>query len=400
MNILHVNTYTSGGAGIASVRLHEALLEAGIDSHYLSLSGNIDEQKRMYAYASKEDKSFWVKNFLYRAQHQIRLLPYGRPYIDSLDTPYDIIAHPLYKDADVIHLHWVTKFLDWNSFFTINKKPIVWTLHDMAPYSGGNHCINDKNINKAFKLLSRQEDIKTRLLQHQNIRPVGPSQWQTDNASQSKAMSNFESVHIPNCLTNFNFQHIGIHYKNEIKLKNKFNIDDKILFFVGDQLGLERKGFKYLYKALHNIESPLTLMVVGHGFEDKYFKGLSQHTIRNMGPIYEEYKLAELYQIADAIISPSIEDNLPNIMLESFACGTPFIGFPIGGIKEYVISNYNGHLCKQIDAHELAEGIKEILFAEKRINYAENCLSTYQNNFTPEVVTNKYISLYHKILAN
>jgi glycosyltransferase involved in cell wall biosynthesis len=400
MNILHVNTYTSGGAGIASVRLHEALLGAGIDSHYLSLSGINDEQKKMYAYASKQDKSFRVKNFIYRALHQVRLLPYGRPYIDSLDTPYDITTHPLYKDADVIHLHWVTKFLDWNSFFKTNKKPIVWTLHDMAPYSGGNHCINDKNINKAFKLLSRQEDIKKRLLQHQNIRPVGPSQWQADNASVSKTMSQFESIHIPNCLNNLHFQHIDFQYKNDIKLKYKFNADDKILFFVGDQLGLERKGFKYLHQALVNIESPLTLMVVGHGFEEQYFKGLSRHTIRNMGPIYEEYKLAELYQIADAVISPSIEDNLPNIMLESFACGTPFIGFPIGGIKEYVISNYNGHLCKQIDAHSLSEGIKEILFTDNSIDYAKNCLNTYQSYFSPKVVSDKYINLYHQILAH
>ncbi len=273
-------------------------------------------------------------------------------------------------------------------------------MHDMAPFSGGNHCINDNNIHKAHKLLARQEEFKTLLLLHQHITPVGPSQWQADNAAASTSMSRFASTHIPNCLPNFHYQKIDLQYINELKLKYRFDIHEKILFFVGDQLGLERKGFKYLYRALQSISTPLTLMVVGHGFEEKYFKGLPQHSIRNMGPIYEEYKLAELYQISDAVISPSIEDNLPNIMLESFACGTPFIGFPIGGIKEYVVTNYNGHLCSQIDAQELAIGITQVLFADKTTNYSENCLATYRKYFTPDVVAGQYKRLYEKILNN
>lgn len=400
MNILHVNTYTSGGAGLASVRLHEALLQQGVDSHYLSLQGTSDKSKEMYSFAANSGIFFKIQNFTYRAIHQLRLLPYGRPYIDSLHTPYDITEHPLYPYADIIHLHWVTKFLDWHSFFMKNKKPIVWTMHDMAPFSGGFHCMNDVHINNATHLIARQEQTKMTLLHNQYITPVGPSQWQVDNASHSKSMSQFKGIQIPNCLPSLHFQNIGLQYKNELRLKYKFNKEDKILFFVGDQLGLERKGFKYLYEALRMIQQPMTLMVVGHGFDNSFFEGLNHHNICNMGPVYESYKIAELYQISDAVVSPSIEDNLPNIMLESFACGIPFIGFPIGGIKEYVVTGYNGHLCSSISSHDLAGGINDILFNSSDIDYSANCVSTYSRNFTPEIVAQQYIRLYHQILSS
>jgi glycosyltransferase involved in cell wall biosynthesis len=397
MNILHINTYTSGGAGIASTRLHKALLAENIESKYLCLIGDEEVKNSIYRFYDKDQNFvFKLKNFVFRAAHQIRLLPYGRPYIDGLKTPYDITQHPLYKDADIIHLHWVSKFLDWTTFFKNNKKPIVWTLHDMAPFTGGYHCVSDVNVDKAKQLIKNQELKKIELLENQKIYVVGPSQWQSDNAKNSLVMADFKHFNIPNCINDANFRPIDKATKKIIRRRFEITEEEKVLFFVGDQLGLERKGFKYLNQALSILSQKITLLVVGNGFDAKFFEGL-QHRIIDIGAVYSSEKLAELYQISDAVISPSIEDNLPNIMLESWACGIPFIGFPIGGIKEYVKTNINGYLCATISAEDLALGIKTVINKTYGIDYENNILNYFNENFNTKNIAQDYIELYKLI---
>jgi glycosyltransferase involved in cell wall biosynthesis len=124
--------------------------------------------------------------------------------------------------------------------------------------------------------------------------------------------------------------------------------------------------FKKINKTLVTTNQTYQLVSDNTGDDRGTFKGTITYycqtknlDIRLLGNISDDKKLMEYYSLADAFIIPSREDNLPNVMLESFACGTPVIGFPIGGVNEHVIDYQTGLLAKDISSDALAECIKQ-----------------------------------------
>ena len=172
MKILHINTATTGGAATAAIRIHEGMVNQGLNSHFLSLShsdkfipnhhiynGPIKKIKPDYPVLSFKN---WLKEKLSRTystaldafnKKQNENKKFTTPKVVNSfntfslfsypETLYDITKLQIYKEADIIHLHWVAEFLDYPSFFKNNKKPIVWTMHDMNPIMGGFHYRND-----------------------------------------------------------------------------------------------------------------------------------------------------------------------------------------------------------------------------------------------------------------
>jgi hypothetical protein len=167
---------------------------------------------------------------------------------------------------------------------------------------------------------------------------------------------------------------------------------------VANSINEPRKGFDLLLDALNKISfTDVTLLVLGKA-ENIQTENLD---VRLLGNISDDKKLMEYYSLADAFIIPSREDNLPNVMLESFACGTPVIGFPIGGIKEHVIDYKTGLLAKDISSDALAECIKQFSLNHHRFNrdwiknYAN--FSIFSSLYVPypsyEIKNRKYIKL-------
>lgn len=104
------------------------------------------------------------------------------------------------------------------------------------------------------------------------------------------------------------------------------------------------------------------------------------------------------YSCADLFVIPSLEDNLPNTIMESMACGTPCIGFATGGIPEMIDHCVNGYVAKYKDANDLANGIQWVLEHEDRQALSDACVKKVQENYTEEVVAKKYLELYKSII--
>ena len=52
---------------------------------------------------------------------------------------FDITKLKEFKDADIIHIHWLSQgFIRVKTLSKINK-PVVWTMRDMWPFTGGSH---------------------------------------------------------------------------------------------------------------------------------------------------------------------------------------------------------------------------------------------------------------------
>ncbi|WP_301703939.1 glycosyltransferase [uncultured Parabacteroides sp.] len=104
------------------------------------------------------------------------------------------------------------------------------------------------------------------------------------------------------------------------------------------------------------------------------------------------------YSCADLFVIPSLEDNLPNTIMESMACGTPCVGFATGGVPEMIDHDINGYVANYMDADDLANGIQWILNNPNPQALSDACVKKVQENYTEEVVAKQYIAFYGKLL--
>ena len=170
----------------------------------------------------------------------------------------------------------------------------------------------------------------------------------------------------------------------------------RLLLFGALNVTDKRKGIDYLIEALRKIEKQdVELVVFGQVKDD--IRGLFPVPIHSMGYLSDESKIVALYNAVDMFITSSLEENLPNTIMESMACGTPCVGFEIGGIPEMIDHKINGYIASYKDASDLANGIQWVL-EQDQLALSDACVKKVQENYTEEVIVMKYLSLYQNIL--
>jgi glycosyltransferase involved in cell wall biosynthesis len=429
MKITIVNTYSFGGAANACIRLHKGLLKENINSKLL-LSKNIDlSLPNTFVCESKTLSSTPLqkfKNKIKKIAHELKIVNLDKKknikskkqiFLESrdkrlemfsfIDSNYDITENHLCKNTDIINLHWVANFLDWQTFFTKNTKPIVWTLHDQNPFLGGEHYaerflgINEKGfpilreytdneIIESKKILQSKQTI---LKNVNNIHIVSPSKWLLNSSKNSEIFSNYPHYHIP-----YGFPTDIFKIYNKSFCREVLNIpqDKIVLLFVADSLESSRKGYEYLQKSLKIIsdkyQEQIFLCAIGNNSNVR-----TENNILELGKISDERIMAIAYGASDVFIIPSLEDNLPNTMIEAGLCGTPVIGFPVGGILDFVEDGKNGYLCPEISVQSLKETIEKFL-DNPNIFDREKIAKEAKEKYALDIQAKAYIQLYQSIL--
>lgn len=157
-----------------------------------------------------------------------------------------------------------------------------------------------------------------------------------------------------------------------------------------------RKGFKILEESIQKLGSlndEIMYIALGKNPKDQNLKNISF-----LGHISDESELATIYNASNAFILPSIEDNLPNTMVESLMCGTPVIGFKTGGIGDILSDDKLGILAKSKNAEGLGNAIKEYINKSNHFNKDE-IGKIAKSKFAKETVAAEYIQLYKNILG-
>ncbi|MFW5804575.1 MAG: glycosyltransferase [bacterium] len=413
MKILHINTFDTGGAAIAAIRLHKALLSYGIESYMLFAKKRRDDIPNAVEFKPPIKTKF--NSILYRIQ---RKLGYKKNYweishqklagrVEGFESfsfsfsDYDITTQEIYKQADIINLHWISGFLDYK-FFRLNTKPVVWTLHDMNPFTGGCHyshncysfrsnCLKcpqlagTKDINLSAKILKR----KHKYLKENTITLVALNQWMKKNTQSSVLFDNYDVTIIPNSLDQNIFKPLSQKWARKI-----FNlpVDKTILLFNSEKVTNFRKGFDLLYDCVNKLNSDFHFCAVGSMEELP-----KCDNITFINKISDERLMAILYNSIDGVIIPSREDNLPNVILESLSCGKPVLTFPVGGIPDHIVHGKTGLLAKEISAVDLQNIIIEFLQIKDKFN--KDYIRNYAlKSFSPEIQSQKYAELYKKKL--
>lgn len=424
MKILTVNTYDYGGAANACKRLHVGLIEAGIDSKLL-LKNKQNDWLESYQFEPLEQASTYPEKFkrkIRRLAQELKL--YGRKEKVSFEEQFinirreglemfsfphshlDITESELYNEADIINLHWVANFLDLESFFSNNKKPVVWTLHDMNPFTGGEHYeekflgLNDKGqplarkySKEELKVSEKIRDFKKKLFsQVDNLHIVTPSKWLKEEVTDSEVFGKSIVEHIPYGLDGKIFRDLDQNFSRDLLGIPR---EKKVVLFVADSLKNKRKGFIYLKEAFRKIQhKDLFLCAVGNTDS-----GIRSDSIVELGPIKDERLMSAVYSAADVFVIPSLIDNLPNTVLESLMCGTPVIGFPVGGIPDMVAHEENGLLTEEISVNDLVITLNSFLADPERFDRNKIRLNAIKK-YDLEIQAKKYYELYRKILNN
>ena len=415
MKVLLLNTSSrTGGAAVAADRLRSSLIRNGIDTSMLVRDKSEGDDKYITVNNTwlrrKINKfRFYFERIIIFLFNKLNRADLFRVSIANTGT--DISKMEEVRNADIIHLHWINQgFLSLSDIRKLSAlgKPIVWTMHDMWPCTGICHHARDcnkyhKKCNSCFYLSNKSgNDLSTKIFLNKaeiykdaDITFVGCSKWLTGRAKESALLINKNVLDIPNTVDQSIFRR-----KDKYESRRKFNLplDKKLLLFGALNITDTRKGVDYLLKALSLIhKDDLELVVFGNIKSE--IKQLIPVPIHPMGYLTEETVIADLYNAVDLFVTSSLEENLPNTIMESMACGTPCVGFEIGGIPEMIDHKKNGYVAKYKSAEDLAEGIIWVLDNPDREGISLACVDKVNSCYSEDIVAQKYIALYERLLA-
>jgi len=416
MKILLINTSDlQGGAAIACFRLAKALQKVpSLDVKMLVKEKTTDED---FVVGTNTSLFGLYKGQLNFALEKATFLPYEKSkairfLFSSANFGQDISKLPEVQEADIIHLHWVNKgFLSLKSLEQLMQlgKPIVWTLHDMWPFTGGCHyagdCLHFQKRCGDCRFLKnpKSQDIsnkiwgkKKNIYQSAQLNIVTCSGWLKEVAKTSSLLTNVSVQNIPNTIDIDTFKPIA-----NLKTKEKYTI-----LFQAMNINDQRKGLKYFLEALAHLKKEhitiadkIELLIFGKDTSGA-LDGLN-YPAKYLGVLKDQSEIARAYNQSDIFVIPSLEDNLPNTIMESLACGVPVVGFETVGIPEMVDHHKNGFIAPQKDAQALAEGIKWVLEDEERYTkLSQQAVKKVKDVYSHQKVSNEYLQLYTSILSS
>lgn len=420
MKVTLVNTFQfSGGAAVACYRLMQALNKHQVEANML-----VQQQQFEDGHVHSIGESFpgtqmaWLRFSAERFYFLLHEKNKGVRFAFSpANVGTDISGHRLIRQADIIHLHWINfGFLSLDSIQKLIEldKPMVWTLHDMWAFTGGchysgeckrylSHCHSCPFLRNPHPndLSYRVFEKKLNLLKHASITFVACSQWLANLAKESRLLADFPMMTIPNPIDTTIYKPIE---KSVARQALSLPAGKKLILFGAFKITDPRKGFIYLMQALHLLQqkypdtsSELALLVFGK--TDQSLMEELPFPVYSLGTLSETSKLVQVYNAASVFVLPSLEDNLPNTVTEAMACGTPVVAFNTGGLPEMINHLSTGYLSEYRSAESLAEGIYQVLFKQEYASLSGNARQKVLDTYSESTVSEKYTSLYKKLLG-
>ena len=414
MKILMLSTGERDGAGRAACRLHEGLQQMGLDAQ-ISIQHKLSNDPRITGPQTALDKTIAKLNLSYRLD-SLPLNLYRRraraPF--SLQwLPGSTLERTLESAPDIINLQWICQGYVSIEAISKIKQPLVLTLHDMWAFTGGCHynhtCDRYRVACGACPQLNSDRDYdlsrwvwqrKAKAWQQTNPTVVVLSKWMAKCAESSSLLKQHRVELIPNGLNLTKYKPL-----DKLLARQILNLPlDKQLILFGATLGTSdpRKGFQFLEPALKKLSSSgwadrLEAVIFGPALLDSAeICGFKYHAL---GTLTDDISIAILYAAADVLVAPSIQDNLPNVVLEALACGTPCVAFDVGGLPDLIEHQKNGYLAQPFDIDDLATGIAWVLDNPSRHQNLRNyAREKAEREFSIELQAKRYATLFSELV--
>lgn len=356
MKVLHLASELSGGAGLASLRLHRALRQDGVDSELLYGFGATGVEGTRRFEPTGSALAGYADRFLDQKVWKGR-----RPGAGLFSRTRRFVRSGLREalaGADIVQLHWIAKWLDWPSLFATTPftRPIVLTMHDASFFAGGCHQTNDctrfHTLCGSCPMLRRSGPrdlshkgfkIRQRCFAGRKIIAVPNSGWMKAHASKAALLADIEIAEpiYPGIDTQ------AFSPLDQEACRKTLNIPaDKFVVCAGSaDLSDTNKGMGLLLEALKSLPADLlgriALLTYGAGVLPGALSGVP---VYQLGSLNSERLLAAAYSAADIYVTPSQMETFGMTAAEAAACGRPVIAFATGGLPEIVEDGVNGWL--------------------------------------------------------
>ena len=398
MKVLHiVGGKLNNGAVKGAKILHEALLDQKIDSLFMndtpSNSKEIEKKilfinntplKNFFYSVSVIIEKFLKSLFLHSPRETFTLGILGR----------DITKLEEYKNADIIHIHWLSQgFIKLKSLSKI-EKPVVWTLRDMWAFTGGSHYTMDFEKYEKGQISRLIRKFKKSIYK-KNFNFVAISDWLKDKAQESEALKEFNVKRIYNNIDLKKFNKIS---KDESRNLLKITTKKNIILYGANNPQSKRKGWNIFVETLKKLDkSKYFLLVFGNFWSQKTLDEVGIE-YKSLGYINDFKILNAVYSCADLFVASSIEDGWPKTFAEAMYCETPVICFAKTSIAEIVDHKINGFIVENFDPEKLKSGIDWIIDEKKNNNFKGINAKIKIKEFGANEIAKKYIELYKEIL--
>ena len=416
MRVLIINTSERiGGAAVAAGRLMESLKNNGIKAKMLVRDKQTDQISVVGLKGSWLHvwKFMWERIVIWKAN---RFKKNDLFAVDIANTGTDITSLPEFQQADVIHLHWINQgMLSLNTIRKIltSGKPVVWTMHDMWPCTGICHyareCRNYEQECHHCPYIyggGGKKDLSTRIFRKKkeiysqaSITFVGCSRWLAEKAKVSGLLTGQTVISIPNAINTNLFKP---HNKQEARRKCRLPQEGKLILFGSVKITDKRKGIDYLIEACKLLaekhpEWKDSLGVVVFGNQSQQLQDLIPFRVYPLPYIKNEHELVDIYNAVDLFAIPSLEENLPNMVMEAMSCGVPCVGFNTGGIPEMIDHLHNGYVAQRKSSEDLANGIHWVLTEPEYAELSAQACRKAIGNYSESIIAKKYTDVYNKI---
>lgn len=394
MRVLHISFADSGGAGLCCLRIHQSLLNLGVESKVVVYYKKTNTPE-VYHYGNRT--KLFIDRVLSKFLDLIDLRLTRRSRLKELyrekKAPYSLVTSffdltkcEWIEWADIIHLHWVNWYVDYPSFFRKVKKPIVMTLHDENLFCGAAHytkdILPDNEMEK--ELQQMKQDVIGPL---QNVTIVFLSDYMHQQFKHHPIVNGKRQVVINNAVDGDLYR---LYDKKE--MRQIYDISDSsVLFaFMANDIFDPRKGLDVLVSTLSNInDKNVKILAIGGGLKDKEIPTI----VKAVGKIDSVDEVSCLLSCCDYFALPSYQEAFAQSPLEAMACGLPVVAFPCSGVSE-LINEKNGVVCKDFTRSALSEGIRQLM--SRDYNHQE-IREDVLKRFSSHTIAEQYVKLYDEI---
>ena len=401
--ISHISTAdTFGGSAVSANRIHRKLLENKIYSNIFA--GNKSQIDTSVSYLTRYRLIRYIDN-------------YSNILLNKFGFQYDFVPSNLFLNKKLKKTNIFQFYNLHGGYFslgTIRKlsriAPIILRFSDYWPLTG--HCAYPGDCNKWKKIcvecpnLSTYPSIgldqtkrlwekKKRIFSNIDITLVVPTDKMFGEVKKSLFFKNKKIYKIPNGIDINSFSlEDKMSAKKSLKIPNKFTV----LFIAHVAFNNYRKGTHLLEKVLNKYKNDAKIQFLIVGNDSVKWRKLGYKNIYTFDFTENIQEKKLFYCASDCKILTSINENFPNVILESMVCGTPVIAFESSGVKE-IIKNDNGILVKKGDIKNMVEKIEKL---QKNYSFLKrlstNAIKTIKTKFSSEIEIKKYIKIYNKIL--
>jgi len=418
MRVLILNTSEkTGGAAVAANRLMEALNNNGVKAKMLVR----DKETDCITVVGLRQSLMQQWRFLWERWVIFWHLRFSRKHlfeIDIANSGTDITSMREFREADVIHLHWINQgFLSLKIIRRIleSGKPVVWTMHDIWPATGICHITHDcrrfqsvcRNCRYmgggagdndfAYKTWCRKREM----LDGQHLNIVACSQWLAGEARKSALLAGLPVTSIPNPIDTRLYCKKS---REEARQRLGLPLGKRIILFVAQRATNVNKGMGFLVDACRllaqhdpRMVSNTCVAILG-GHADEVMAEIPFEAFP-LGYTSDVARIVDVYNACDVFVLPSLSENLPNTIMEAMACGVPCVGFKVGGIPEMIDHKRNGYVAKFRDTADLTDGIYWVLNEADAAGLSDNCQRKVAACYSQQAVALRYIEVYNQALA-